>query len=139
MKNFKFEINGNTYEVEVGKVEGTLAEIEVNGTKYSVTLDKEVPVIKTPTIVKKPLAKPKENKPLTTETKLSIVKAPLPGNILDLKVKEGDEVKKGDVLLIMEAMKMENNVMSDVSGVVKTLKVGVGDTVLQNDVLVEIA
>lgn len=139
MKKFKFKINGNTYEVDVLNVEGQIAELEVNGTKYNVELDKEVPVVKTPTIVKRPLAQPKENKPLTSEAKLSLIKAPLPGNILNVKVKEGDEVKKGDVLLIMEAMKMENNVMADVSGVVKTLKVKEGDTVLQNDLLVEIA
>lgn len=139
MKKFKFKINGNTYEVDVLNVEGQIAELEVNGTKYNVELDKEVPVVKTPTIVKKPLAQPKENKPLTSDAKLSSIKAPLPGNILTVKVKEGDEVKKGDVLLIMEAMKMENNVMADVSGVVKTLKIKEGDTVLQNDLLVEIA
>ncbi len=163
MKNFKFEINGNTYEVEIANVEGTLAEVEVNGKKYNVTLDKEAPVVSTP----KPIvtsAKPKEvtptkAAPVKTAPKpaapkpsapketassqpsesLSAVKAPLPGNILDVKVKEGDEVKKGDVLLVMEAMKMENNVMSDASGVVRTVKVSAGDTVLQNDVLVEIA
>lgn len=139
MKKFKFKINGNTYEVDVKNVEGINAEVEVNGTKYDVELDKEVPTIKTPKIVKKPLTQPKESKPLTSDTKLSAIKAPLPGNILNVKVKEGDSVSKGDVLLIMEAMKMENNVMADANGVVKSIKVKEGDTVLQNDLLVEIA
>jgi len=139
MKKFKFKINGNSYEVDINNVEGQMADIEVNGTKYNVELDKEIPVVKTPRIVKKPLAPPKETKPLTSDAKLSSIKAPLPGNILNVKVKEGDEVSKGDLLLIMEAMKMENNVLADVSGVVKSVKVKEGDTVLQNDLLVEIA
>ncbi|MDA3910832.1 MAG: acetyl-CoA carboxylase biotin carboxyl carrier protein subunit [Bacteroidales bacterium] len=139
MKKFKFKINGNSYEVDINNVEGQIAEIEVNGTKYNVELDKEIPVVKTPKIVKRPLAQPKEGKPLTSDAKLSTIKAPLPGNILNVKIKEGDEVKKGDVLLIMEAMKMENNVLADVSGIVKSVKVKEGDTVLQNDLLVEIA
>jgi glutaconyl-CoA/methylmalonyl-CoA decarboxylase subunit gamma len=139
MKKFKFKINGNSYDVEIKNVEGKVADIEVNGSSYAVELDKEVPVIKTPKIVKKPLANPKEGKPLTSGTNFSTIKAPLPGNILKVNVKEGDEVKKGDVLMIMEAMKMENNVMTDVAGVIKSLKVKEGDTVLQNDVLIEIA
>ena len=53
-------------------------------------------------------------------------------------VKEGDAIKKGDVLLIMEAMKMENNVMAEKEGTVKTIRVKVGDNVLQNDVLIEL-
>ncbi|MEA1874063.1 MAG: biotin/lipoyl-containing protein [Bacteroidota bacterium] len=139
MKKFKFKINGNSYEVDINNIEGQIAEIEVNGTKYNVELDKEIPVIKTPRIVKKPLAHPKEGKPLTSDAKLSNIKAPLPGNILNVKVKDGDEVNKGDLLLVMEAMKMENNVLADVSGIIKSVKVKEGDIVLQNDLLVEIA
>jgi biotin carboxyl carrier protein len=66
------------------------------------------------------------------------VTAPLPGSIFKMLVKEGDEVKKGDVILIMEAMKMENNVMSEKEGIVKSIRVKVGDNVLQSDVLVEL-
>jgi biotin carboxyl carrier protein len=138
MKNLKFKINGNAYEVEVKNVEGQIAELEVNGTHYEVELEKEVVKTKTPTIVKKSTPPPKETKPLTSDKKFSQVKAPLPGNILTLSVSEGDEVKKGDLLLVMEAMKMENNVLADVDGTVKSLKVKEGDAVLQNDVLVEI-
>ncbi len=138
MKKFKFKINGNLYEVEVQSVEGKIAELEVNGTHYQVELEKEVQKQKTPTIVKKTAPPPKETKPLTSDKKFSQIKAPLPGNILNIKVKEGDEVKKGDVLLVMEAMKMENNVLADVEGMVKSLKVSEGDAVLQNDILIEI-
>ena len=65
------------------------------------------------------------------------VNAPLPGNIFKVLVNEGDTVKKGDVLLIMEAMKMENNVLAEKDGTVSSVKVSVGDAVLQNDVLIE--
>jgi biotin carboxyl carrier protein len=138
MKKFKFKINGNTYEVDVKNVEGQLAELEVNGSLYNVELEKEMKTIKTPRIYKKPLSTPKENTKLTSDVKLSHINAPLPGNIISIKVKEGDTVTKGDVLLIMEAMKMENNVMAETNGVVKSLKIKEGDTVLQNDILIEI-
>jgi biotin carboxyl carrier protein len=64
------------------------------------------------------------------------VLAPLPGSIFKMLTKVGDEVKKGDTLLIMEAMKMENNVMADKDGTVKEVKVKEGDSVLQSDVLI---
>ncbi len=65
------------------------------------------------------------------------IKAPLPGKILSIKVTKGDIVKKGDVILIMEAMKMENNVLASKDGVVEVIKVQPGDTVLEGDVLLE--
>ncbi len=67
-----------------------------------------------------------------------MVKAPLPGLILKILVNVGDEVNRGDVLLVMETMKMENNILTESKGRVKSIKVKVGDNVLQNDVLVEI-
>jgi biotin carboxyl carrier protein len=63
--------------------------------------------------------------------------APLPGNISKINVAVGDTVRPGNVLLIMEAMKMENNVLAVKAGVVKLIKVQVGDSVLQNDILIE--
>ncbi len=66
------------------------------------------------------------------------IKAPLPGSIFKILVKEGDVVKEGDKLLIMEAMKMENDVLAEKAGTIKSIKVAVGDSVLQNDVLLEI-
>ena len=71
-------------------------------------------------------------------SKASQVKAPLPGNIFKILVKEGDEIKKGDNIMIMEAMKMENNVLAEKDGTIKSIKVSEGDAVLQNDILAEI-
>jgi biotin carboxyl carrier protein len=70
-------------------------------------------------------------------SKVNNVKAPMPGLIIDLKVKEGDAVKKGDVLLILEAMKMENIIKSPGDGTVKTVRARKGDSVEKNQVLIE--
>ena len=84
------------------------------------------------------VSKPGEGTITKKETAAYKVKAPLPGSIFKLNVAVGDSVKKGDTLLIMEAMKMENNIMAEKDGVVKSVKVAVGDAVLQEDVLMEI-
>jgi biotin carboxyl carrier protein len=65
------------------------------------------------------------------------IKAPMPGLILEIKVKPGDEVKKGEVLLILEAMKMENSIKSPGDGVVKELKVSLQQSVEKNQVLIQ--
>ena len=138
MKDFKFKIRGNTYNVEIIDVEKNIAKIEVNGTPYVVEIENEIKTSKTPTLVRK---KPKLEKPKKPESasKLSQIKAPLPGNILEIKVKVGDEVNKGDTLLVMEAMKMENNILADTNGKVSKILVNTGDAVLQNDLLIELS
>ena len=138
MKSYKFKINGNDYTVEIKSVEDNIAELEVNGTPFQVELSKEIKTSKTPKLVRSAVSPRTEAKPVVAKSGLKKVEAPLPGSIFQLKVKEGDVVKKGDVLLIMEAMKMENNILAEVDGTVKTVKVKVGDTVLQGDILVEI-
>lgn len=140
MKKFKFKINGTKFEVDVRNVDGYLAELDVNGSRYHVELEKEVIKVKTPTIVKRShLVSDREKTLDKSNTSISKIIAPLPGNILSVKVNVGDEIKKGSLLLVLEAMKMENNIASDVEGVVKSIKVKDGDTVLQNDLLVEIS
>ncbi len=138
MKKFKFTISGSEYDVEILDIENNIAEIEVNGTKYEVEIAQDVKTPKTPRLVRKPVEqKPGEGqivKQSSTEGKA--VKAPLPGTIFKLNVAVGDTVSKGQVLLIMEAMKMENNVLADDGGIVKAVKVKEGDTVLQDDVLI---
>lgn len=142
MKKFKFTIRGNEYDVHIEKIENNIAEIEVNGTNYTVELHSEVKASKTPKLVRSMVPPPsrKEQKlPKNIGSKANAVKSPLPGTIIKILVKEGQEVKKGDNLLIMEAMKMENNVLSEKEGVISSIKVKEGDTVLQNDILIEIA
>lgn len=138
MKNYKFKINGNEYSVEVKSLEDNVAEIEVNGTPYQVELTKEIKTSKTPRLVRSAPSPKKEAKPISVKTGLSKTEAPLPGSIFKINVKEGDEVNKGQTLLIMEAMKMENNILAEKDGVVKSIKVKEGDSVLQGDLLIEI-
>lgn len=140
MKKYKFTIRGNEYDVDIMSLEDNIAEIEVNGTHYSVEVHKEMKKTKTPKLVraKVPAPLPNESKPAQHSGNATPVKAPLPGSIFKLLVKEGDQVKEGDNLLVMEAMKMENDVLAEKAGTITNIKVAVGDAVLQNDVLLEI-
>lgn len=139
MKKFEFTIKGQKYNVLIKDFEEKIGYIEVNGTSYEVEIHKEVKSTKTPQLVRKPVvSKPGEGTIGKKDSSLFTVKSPLPGSIFKMNVSVGDTVKKGDVLLVMEAMKMENNIMSEKDGVVKNIKVKIGDTVLQDDVLLEI-
>lgn len=139
MKKFEFTIKGHKYEVLMQDFDENVAQIEVNGTSYEVEVHKEVKTTKTPKLVRQPVvSKPGEGTISKKDTGVFKVKAPLPGSIFKLNVAVGESVKKGDVLLIMEAMKMENNIMAEKDGVVKAIKVVVGDAVLQEDVLMEL-
>ena len=139
MKKFKFTIRGNEYEVEVQKLEDGLAQIDVNGTSYEVELQKEEKTSKTPILVRShmPIAKD-AHQIKKSQGGLFQVKAPLPGNILEIHVKEGGEVKKEDKLLLYEAMKMENTILAEKTGRIKSIKIKPGDAVLQDDVLIEL-
>jgi len=139
MKEFKFTINGNVYSVEVQGVEGTQASLEVNGTPYEVEIERKTKASKTPTLVR-PAIKAEIKPEISKKEGGSAhpILAPLPGSIMSLAIQKGDIVKKGDLLLIMEAMKMENKVLADRAGVVEKVLVSSGDAVLQGDILMEI-
>ena len=145
MKNYEFEINGNIYNVRIKSFEENTIGVEVNGTPYDVILKEEVKTKKTPKLVraktpatKTPPTSAGSSKPAAAPAGGIAIKAPLPGKILSIAVKEGDTVTKEQLLLVMEAMKMENSINSSVDGVVKSIKVAVGGTVLQDDVIIEI-
>ncbi|GET28273.1 biotin/lipoyl-containing protein [Prolixibacter sp. SD074] len=140
MKKFKFTISGNQYDVQINDIEDNIADLEVNGTQYKVEIHQEVKRNKTPKLVRKPVQKaPGEGEIRKMSSKAKAIKAPLPGTILSIAVKEGDTVTKGQTLMVMEAMKMENLIMAEADGTVAALKVSAGQSVLQDDVLVEIA
>ena len=135
MKEYKYKINGTVYNVTVGDIENNMAQVEVNGTPYKVEMEQTVaPVaVSTP----RPSAAPRTvsgekviAKPTTTGG-AGAIKAPLPGVVLDIKVNVGDAVNAGDTVVILEAMKMENNINADKSGVVKSISVNKGDSVLE--------
>lgn len=146
MKKFKFTINGNNYEVEILNIEDNIAEVEVNGSIYKVEIDRNFITTKTPKLVR-PASVPSTDTPKSEEHKTiepsnskepKKILSPLPGVIIDILVKKGDYIKVGQKLLILEAMKMENNIESDIEGTVIDIKVSKGDSVMQGDVLLVI-
>lgn len=141
MKDYKYKINGTVYKVTVGDIEKNVAQIMVNGTPYKVEFEEQVvPAVAKP----KPTAAPRTETGSKIIAKPSVaggsssIKAPLPGVILDIKVKVGDTIKNGDTVAILEAMKMENNIHSDKDGVVKSIEVNKGDSVLEGATLLTI-
>jgi biotin carboxyl carrier protein len=138
MKKYKFTIHGTAYEVDINNVEGQTIELEVNGTPYTVTLDKEVKQTKTPKLVRSQAIPSTDATPQVSKTakKGGSINSPLPGVILDVFVKPGDRISVGQKVLLLEAMKMENNIESDKEGVVAEVKARKGDSVMEGDVLI---
>ena len=134
MKQFKYIINGNVYNVSVNQVEDTTAEVEVNGTPYKVKMDK--PAKKEFVTIKRPAQAPTTSTCAPVVTSAAALKSPLPGVILTVDCKVGDTVKRGQKLFVLEAMKMENIIPSDRDGQIVEIKVGKGDSVLEGADLV---
>ena len=133
MKEFKFTIDGKQYNAAVNELEDNFAEVTLNGKTYKVELEKE----EAPAVAARPAAAsavPAAARPAGVMT----VKSPLPGSIVKVLVKAGQAVKKGDVLLTMESMKMENNVCAEADGTVKNVFVEPGKNVMQDDKLLEL-
>ena len=140
MKNYKYTINGNIYEVAINEVNDTTANVTVNGEEYKVEWEKpkeEKPAVKVQPVVAKPATAPAPAAaPAAAAVKGNAIKTPLPGVIIDVKVNVGDMVKKGDTVVILEAMKMENNINADRDGKVVSIEVAKGDTVADGAALV---
>ena len=145
MKEYKYTINGNVYKVTIGDIEENIAHVEVNGTPYNVEMEKVIkttapkpvrPVAAATAATAAPAASAPVAKPAAPSTGKSGVKSPLPGVILDIKVNVGDTVKKGQTIIILEAMKMENNINADKDGKITAINVGKGDSVLEGTDLV---
>ena len=142
MKEYKYKINGNTYNVSIGDIDDSVAQEEVNGVPYKVELEKAqaVKVVSAP----RPSAAPRTESGNKVISKPSVsgganaVKAPLPGVVLSVNVKEGDTVKAADTVIVLEAMKMENAIHAGRDGKIKSINVKQGDSVLQDDVLIVI-
>jgi biotin carboxyl carrier protein len=137
MKKFRFKIRGNKYEAIINNYENSIVDIDINGTNYKVEIEQEVAKVKTPKLVRAKVPVKAEDAAIKSKAG-NLVKAPLPGTIMKINFKIGDEVKAGDTLLIMEAMKMENNIQAEASGKVKSVMVSVGENVLQDDILMEL-
>ena len=148
MKKFNFTISGDNFAVRVKKVEGGIADIEVNGTPYSVEIHQEIKTNKTPVVMVRKEVQTKQGDDRAKENMMPIaegrrpsaksIKSPLPGKILKINVAVGDSFKEGDIILIMESMKMENNIQAERSGTVLKVLAPLGGNVLQDEVLFEI-
>ncbi len=142
MKEYKLKINGNDYAVTVNEVDGSMAEVEVNGTPFKVEFEKPVkkaaPVAKPMAPKATPAGAPevKVSKPAAAAGAGQAVTSPLPGVILEVSVKVGDAVKRGQKVMVLEAMKMENIIEATADGTVTAIKVDKGDSVLEGAPLV---
>ena len=145
MKIFKYKINGSPYRVVVQNSDQESVELEVNGTPFVVEIEhknkKPVPSIQSQ-------AAPSSSqtiettRPTVTRSAVAagsvVVNSPLPGVVLDIKVKVGDAVKKGDTIMVLEAMKMENNIQASSDGTVSKISVEKGASVLEGAELIVI-
>ena len=143
MKEYKYTINGNQYEVEIGEIVDNIASVKVNGEDYKVEMEPEAEPEKKKVVLGKPAAAPSESAATATASAANVntnnaVKAPLPGTIVEVKVAVGDEVQPGDIVVVLEAMKMANNLEAEKGGKVTAVLVQPGQSVMEDDALVVI-
>ena len=140
-KEYKYTINGNKYEVAIGDIVENEVTITVNGEEYKVEMEpepeEEKKVVIRPAAQAATTAEPAEGGSANVNTN-NAIKAPLPGVITSIEVAVGDEVKAGDTLLVLEAMKMANNIEAEKDGKVTAICVQPGQSVMEDDALVVI-
>ena len=141
-KEYKYTINGNQYEVAIGEIEENVATVVVNGEEYKVEWEPEAEPEKK-VVVRKPAAESADSDSAAGEGSANVntnnaIKAPLPGVITSIEVSVGDEVKAGQTVLVLEAMKMANNIEAEKDGKVTAILVKPGQSVMEDDSLVVI-
>lgn len=140
MKEFKFKINGVDYTASVEEIENGKANVTVNGQTYQVETEKKAVAPKAAPKAAAPAAAPAAAAaaaaPAAPIAGGAKVVSPLPGSIIKVLVSEGQAVKKGEVLLQLESMKMANDIAAECDGTVKQICVTAGQTVMQDDVLI---
>ena len=141
MKEYNYKIKGVSYNVKINGIEESVAKVEVNGIEFDVDLEKPVaqpkPVVRAVAAPVKTIEAPKEAQE-AVEAGVLAVRAPLPGTVNEIKVTVGQEVKMGETVVVLEAMKMENNIDAERGGKVLEVKVAKGDTVMEGAILVTI-
>lgn len=139
MKSYKFKINGKDYAVEIGEANGKMLSVNVNGAPYEVELDAApaaAPVAAPAAVTAAPAEAPVAAPP-TGGAK--VIKSPLPGIIISIDVKEGQAVRRGQKVAVIEAMKMENDILAESDGTVTAIHARKGDSVLEGADIVSIA
>ena len=146
MDKYQYKVNGVDYEVEIEEIEGTTAKVTVNGKAFEVELKEPVKAttskpakVAAPVAAAAPAAAPAPaSKPAAVAGEGAKVTAPLPGTITEVKVTVGQAVKAGETVIILEAMKMQNNIEAENSGTVTSILVGQGDAVMEGATLITI-
>ncbi|MBP3826932.1 MAG: biotin/lipoyl-binding protein [Prevotella sp.] len=141
MKEYKYKINGTEYTVQIGDIVENIANVTVNGEDFQVEMENQPEPEKKKVVVNPAAAQQQEAAdapaagPVNTENAL---KAPLPGVVVEVKVAVGDTVNAGDTVVVLEAMKMANNLDAEKSGKVTAVLVKAGDSVMEDTPLVVI-
>lgn len=151
MNKYQYKVQGVDYDVEIIDVTGNIAKVSVNGIPFEVEMKRPInpSTIQNHVKVQAPVTKQSQQTPAAAQPPAPAqpaaqagtgikVAAPLPGTITDVKVKPGDTVKEGDTVVILEAMKMQNNIEAENSGTVTSVLVNKGDTVMEGDTLITI-
>ena len=155
MAKYEYKVKGVDYVVEIQDVEGNIANVTVNGIPFEVEMKQPVKAGKQKVKLSEERRVKSEEfnssssatnassatttKPAATAASGKPVVAPLPGTINEIKVKVGDKVNAGDTVVVLEAMKMQNNIDAETSGTITSINVNKGDAVMEGDTLVTIA
>lgn len=138
MKTYKFKVNENGYTVNIKSQEDNIINLEVNGTNYEVVMKEDIKKTKTPTLVRAASKRPAEPLKVNPKSSKTRIVAPIPGVVLSIDVKVGDTLKVGDRMLVLEAMKMENNIVCEKAGTITAINITTGQQVLQDEVMIEL-
>jgi glutaconyl-CoA/methylmalonyl-CoA decarboxylase subunit gamma len=144
MSEYKVTVDGKTYDVYVGRMEDDRVDVTLDGRSFTVEVELpskksvKTPVLRSPRQVVNAAEVPDRTSPPGKSGVSGDVLSPLPGVILKILVKEGDLVREGQAVATMEAMKMENEVESPVSGRVSSIPVKPGETILENALIMKI-
>lgn len=139
MKEYKYTIEGKEYKVEIGEIVDNVAHVTVNGENFKVEMEPEAEPEKKKVVLGQPTAEKASDEASTANVNTAnAVKAPLPGVITSIEVEVGQEVKAGDTVVVLEAMKMANNIEAEKDGKVTAICVKQGESVLEDAPLVVI-
>lgn len=150
MNKYQYKVQGVDYNVEIEEVSGNLAKVNVNGIPFEVELQQ--PINAAQAITRPKVSAPKSAPAAAPAAAPSVaapaaapvagngtaVKSPLPGTITAVNVKVGDKVNNGDTVVVLEAMKMQNNIEAETTGTITSVAVSAGDSVMEGSVLVTI-
>jgi biotin carboxyl carrier protein len=152
MNKYQYKVQGVDYEVEIAEVEGNIATVNVNGITFELELQKPINAAKHPSMNMPKVETPKPVTPVQAEAPKhqqsqqttaatgsgTPIKAPLPGTITDIKVVVGQKINVGDTVIVLEAMKMQNNIEAELAGTVTAINVNRGETVMEGAVLLTV-